>query len=228
MSAEQRGTTVAIRRLIDAGLALADRSTLIVQVGAQNGVFDPNLLLPHFRNHCAVQSTAVQTALDIVRECTTNVTTALHTEEVAKLNLNTAKAAIKSATRLYNIASNNSTNSSLKLSDMPVELISHNTILIGVGVVLVCIAAYGIYYYYYCPVDIVNTSKDNLSISSNETLVTSDLSPVVEELSFKQTQVLFDEMFARHALRFENEQRLATAAAEAKQLYYKEVFCNPN
>lgn len=225
--AEQCATTVSIRRLIDAGLALADRSNVVVQVGAQNGVFDPNLLLPHFRNHCAVQSTAVQTALDIVRECTSNVTTSLHAEGVAKLNLNTAKAATKSATRLHDIAFNNSTNSSLKLSDMPVELISNDTILIGMGVVLVCVAAYGIYYYYYyyCPVATVNIPKEDLPISSNETLVTSDVSVGVD--NFFTDEEFFTEkglfpvdkypLLEHYRLEVAHQRQLATVAADARQ-----------
>lgn len=85
---------------------------------------------------------------------------------------------------------------------MPSELISNNTIFIGIGVVLVCAVAYGIYSYYYYKVDVVTTPTDDLSISSNETLVNSDgFVDTLEELLFiKDVPTSADRFFTKQGL----------------------------
>lgn len=87
------------------------------------------------------------------------------------------------------------------------------------GVVLVCVAAYGIYYYYYCPVATVNIPKEDLPISSNETLVTPDVSVGVDNFFTEKGLFPVDKypLLEHYRLEVAHQRQLATVAADARQ-----------
>jgi hypothetical protein len=159
-----RKVSFSNKQEFDAIFELADGSNIIKKVLKASGQCNRQIL-----DHSAAQiCTNLEQKEEIARNnavaCREALSAGIQERDFAKLRFEKLSAGADKCADFHFKAATTAKKSGLELSNMPPEYISNDAILIGVGVVVVCILAYGIYSYYYYQVD--TTSNLDVPVSS--------------------------------------------------------------